>query len=181
MTATQLRDEALMMLEGKGAILDVARRASAILEQSKNPGAIIGGVAVVLHGHLRTTADVDIYVPERAEEFASSLRAAGFEFDPVEREFRFAGVPVHLVIPEQAPIAPAKIEHIDGVRTVSLPDLINLKLHSGTRSVARAQDLADVIGLIRRHQLTGEFARYIHKPLRNEFRKLVRAVKKESS
>ena len=40
-------------------------------------------------------------------------------------------------------------------------------------------DLADVIGLIRSCHLTAEFARHIQKPLRSEFRKLVRAVKKE--
>src|SRR5438477_9478119 len=177
MTAVQLRDQALLMLEGKGAILDVARSVSRVLEQSNNPGAIIDGVAVVLHGHVRTTADVDVYIPEKAEEFASSLRVAGFDFDPAQREFRLAGVPIHLVTREQAPIAPLRFEQIDDVRVVSLADLLNLKLHSGARSVTRAQDIADVIGLIRCRGLTGEFARHIHKPLRNEFRKLVRDVK----
>jgi hypothetical protein len=181
MTAVQLRDQALLMLEGKGAILDVARNVSRVLEQSNNPGAIIGGVAVVLHGHVRTTVDVDVYIPDKAEEFASRLRAAGFDFDSAQREFRYAGVPVHLVTRKQAPIAPSRFEQIEDVRVVSLADLLNLKLHSGTRSIARAQDLADVIGLIRCRGLTGEFARHIQKPLRNEFRKLVRAVKKEMS
>src|SRR5437763_774696 len=113
MTATQLRHESLMMLEGKGAILDVARRVSRVLEHCGNPGAVIGGIAVVLHGHVRTAADVDVYIPERAEQFASSLRDAGFEFDLAKREFHFAGVPVHLVTPDQAAIAPSTIEQID--------------------------------------------------------------------
>jgi hypothetical protein len=178
--AVHLRDEALLMLGGKGAILDVARRVSRVLESYNSQGAVIGGVAVVLHGHVRTTTDVDVFVPEPLQGFAEELRAAGFTFNPKHREFSHSGVPVHLVSPQQAPLAPTEIIDIDEVRTVSLADLINMKLHTGTRNVLRAQDLADVIGLIRHHQLGSEFARHIDKPLRNEFRKLARAVKKES-
>ena len=39
--------------------------------------------------------------------------------------------------------------------------------------------MADVIGLIRRHRLTAEFARNIDKDLRPEFRKLARAIQRE--
>jgi hypothetical protein len=179
MTAVQLRDEALLMLEGKGAILDVARRVSRVLESADSGGAVIGGVAVVLHGHVRTTSDVEVFIPEPLESIAEYLRATGFKFDPQQREFSYSGVPVHLVTPEHTSY-PVQIVEIDDVRTVSLADLINMKLLTGTRNVLRAQDLADVIGLIRHHQLDGEFARHIEKPLRNEFRKLARAVKKES-
>jgi hypothetical protein len=69
---------------------------------------------------------------------------------------------------------------IEQVLTVSLPDLINLKLRSGLKHVTRAQDLADVIGLIRAHHLRGDFAGKLEKSLRPEFRKLVKAVQKES-
>ena len=180
MTAVQLRDQALMMLEGKGAILDVALRVSRVLEEQSISGGVVGGVAVVLHGHIRTTVDVDVYTAQH-KELAAALRANGFEFDPAQREFRYGGVPVHLVTREQAPVEPSVFEQIEDVRVVCLADLISMKLHSGTRNLTRAQDIADVIGLIRHHHLTGEFARHIYKPLRNEFRKLARAVKKESS
>jgi hypothetical protein len=178
--AVHLRDEALLMLQGKGTILDVARRVSRLLDASEVQGAVIDGVAVVLHGHVRTTSDVDVFVLEPLDTFADQLRAAGFSFDPKQREFSHSGIPVHLVSPQQASIVPTELINIDEVRTVSLSDLINMKLHTGTRNVLRAQDLADAIGLIRHHQLGGEFAGHIDKPVRNEFRRLARAVRKES-
>ena len=53
-----------------------------------------------------------------------------------------------------------------------------MKLHSGLSNMLRAQDMADVIGLIRSHHLGSEFAAKLDKPVRSEFRKLARAVAK---
>jgi hypothetical protein len=42
---------------------------------------VVGGVAVVLHGHLRTTADLDLVVglaPENARRAIEALRSLGF-------------------------------------------------------------------------------------------------------
>jgi hypothetical protein len=52
-----------------------------------------------------------------------------------------------------------------------------MKLRSDSTNLLRAQDLADVIGLIRHHQLTGNFARHLDKPLRPTFRTLARLVR----
>ena len=170
-----------MMLEGKGAILHVARQVTRVLDESKTRGAVIGGVAVVLHGHVRTTADVDVYVADSLDDFSTQLRAAGLTFSAERREFLCAGVPVHLVTSKETKIEPGDPVHIDDVRTVSLPDLINMKLASGLRNLTRAQDIADVIGLIRANRLTSQFAGKLNKALRSEFRKLAKAVQKESS
>src|SRR6478672_7466187 len=148
MTAVELRDEALMMLEGKGAILEVAREVTRVMDNAKVRGAVIGGVAVVLHGYVRTTADVDVFVPDSLEAFSQTLTDAGFDFEPTRKEFVFAGVPVHLVSAQQTTIEPKNLTRIEDVQTVSLPDLINLKLQSGLKNPTRAIDIADVIGLI---------------------------------
>jgi hypothetical protein len=176
-----LKTEALRILQGEGAILEVAREVSRVLRETGVRGAVIGGVATVLHGHVRTTMDVDVFVPAPAAAFADALRRSGFNFDAARGEFRKRGVPVHLVLEAQTGAAPTELEDIDGVRTVSLADLLNLKLRSGMRSLTRAQDLADVLGLIRARGLSGEFAARIDKPLRAEFRKLVRAIEAERS
>ena len=165
------------MLEGRGAILDVARTVTRVLIDAEVDGAVIGGVAVTLHGHVRATSDVDVYIPDPLATFADQLRTAGFDFDAERREFSLAGVPVHLVTAAQAVPTPTHWITIDDVRTVSLADLINLKLRSGTRNLLRAQDLADVINLIRHHRLDGRFAARIAKPLRDDFRRLSRAVR----
>jgi hypothetical protein len=172
-----LRDEALLMLEGRGAILETARHVSRILQENNIAGAVIGWVAVTLHGHVRVTSDVDVFVPEPLATFAEHLRSAGYDFDPQQREFIRRQVPVRL-IPQSAAIpTPRDFKVIDDVRTVSLADLINLKLHSGASSVLRSQDLAAVIALIRANKLDGRFVSRIDKPLRPTFRKLFAAIR----
>lgn len=162
---------------GESAILDTAREVSDVLASAGLRAAVIGGVAAALHGHLRATLDVDVLVEGRLELVRDSLRTAGFTFDRTRREFRRGAIPVQLVTEAEAGPLPARLTTIDGVITVSLANLINMKLRSGLASVLRAQDLADVVALIRIRRLTSTFAARIDRPLRPEFRKLVRAVR----
>ena len=140
---------------------------------------MIGGVAVVLHGHVRTTIDVDVFVPDPLAAFAGHLTDSGFDFDASKLEFSLHSVPAHLVTIEQTGFSPARTVEVEGIRTVSLADLINLKLASGTRSVLRSQAIADVIGLIRANHLTESFTAEIAKQWRNDFRALIKAVANE--
>jgi hypothetical protein len=176
---TDLTTEAFAMLDKRGAVMETARLVSRVLREHKIRGGVIGGVAVVLHGYRRTTDDVDVLVQQRLDDLKAPLRAEGVEFDAAEREFRHQGVPVHLVDETLAKFAPKEFRDIDGVQTVGLADLISMKLHSGTSEMLRAQDLADVIGLIRKHNLTATFAAQIDRPMRTEFRKLVKAIQHE--
>ena len=176
-----LRDEALKLLDGRGAILDAAREISAALREAGVEGAVVGGVAVVLHGHVRTTVDVDVYSSEPAARLTGVLESLGFSLDPERREFVREGIVVHIVRPDQVGTAPGRLVEIEGVTTVSLADLIAMKLRSGLAKLTRAQDLADVIGLIRRCGLTGGFSSRLSSDLRPEFRKLVRAIRDERS
>jgi hypothetical protein len=165
------------MLEHRGTVLETARKVSRLLKDHNIRGAVIGGIAVFLHGHVRTTRDVDVLVSQPLEDFGKALHGAGATFDAMRKEYMLDGVPVQLVPPELAVPAPREPVELDGVLTISLADLINLKLHSGLKNVARAQDLADVIGLIRQRGLGSDFAGKLDKSLRNEFKKLVKAVK----
>jgi hypothetical protein len=144
------------------------------------PGVVIGGVAVVLHGHLRTTKDVDVLIPPPLEPLVDLLTAHGFTVDREKRELIKQGIPVHLVLPEQVGFPLKASVEIEGITTATLADLIGMKLQSGSTNLLRAQDLADVIGLIRSHQLTGGFARHVDKALRPAFRRLVRMIQHES-
>jgi hypothetical protein len=174
-----LRDEALSLLDRRGSILELARELSRLMQRQNVPGVVIGGIAVVLHGHVRSTKDIDIFVDQPLETIASVLRAAGFQYDEARREFMRDEIPVHLVTREQLARAPRKTMEIDGVTTVSLADLIEMKLESGSKNVLRAQDLADVIGLIRHNDLSSEFARHLDKSLRSAYRKLVKAIRED--
>jgi hypothetical protein len=176
-----LRDEALNLLDQRGSILELAREITALMRREDIPGVVIGGIAVVLHGHLRTTKDIDVFLDQPLETIADLLIAEGFQFDAQRREFVREGVPVHLVTREQLAKPPRKTIEIEGIMTVSLADLIEMKLTSGSENILRAQDLADVIGLIRHNRLTGEFARNLDKSLRSTYRKLVKAIQHEGS
>ncbi|MFH0792439.1 MAG: hypothetical protein V2A74_00240 [bacterium] len=167
------------MLDKRGSILDVAREVSSLLRGAGIRGVVIGGVAVSLHGHVRTTKDVDILTSPPLKPVGDLLTANGFVYDRPGKAFVKHGVPVHLVVPEQAGSAPGDSVEIEGIMTVPLAELINMKLRSGTRDVLRAQDLADVIGLIRHHGLRSDFARRVDKALRPEFRKLVQMIGRE--
>jgi len=62
-----------------------------------------------------------------------------------------------------------------------MPRTISRPLPSGTKNILRAQDVADVIGLIRQNGLTGESARQLYKSVRSDYRKLVKAIETEGS
>ncbi len=176
-----LRDEALLILDKRGALLDLAREISDLMRSANIPGVVVGGVAVVLHGYMRTTNDIDIFLQPPLEPLAELLTANGFIFNSERKEFVKHCVPIHLVLPEQIGTLLNAAVEIEGITTVTLVDLINTKLRSGSKNLLRAQDLADVIGLIRHHQLTSDFARHLDKALRPAFRKLVRMIEQENS
>lgn len=163
------------MLDKRGAILDTAREISRILKAQDLEGAIIGGVAVVLHGHVRTTKDVDVYVADPEAAYAA-FTAAGYHYNEKAREFDRDGIPVQLVTEEILGRPLNRIVEIEQITTVSLAELINIKLRSGLANILRAQDLADVIGLIEENRLKGAFAARVDKPFRAEFKKLLKAI-----
>lgn len=173
-------EQALLTLDGTGPVLQIAREVSRILRESKIEGAVIGGIAVALHGYVRTTVDVDVFVASDTPRLSQELEGHGFIFDAANKQFIKNGVPVHLVTRSQLAHPPREYLEIDGVQTISLADLINIKLRSGSRNILRAQDLGDAIGLIRHHRLSKEFTPQIDKPLREEFRKLVEAIERET-
>jgi len=165
------------MLDKRGAVMETARAVSDLIREKNLKGAVIGGIAVVLHGYVRTTRDVDVWMNETLQEARPLLESRGFVFNKAERQFEREGVPVHLVPNEMAKPTPRRKIELEGIVTVELADLINLKLQSGMKNVARAQDIADVVGLIRERKLGSGFAAKLEKSLRAEFNKLVKAVR----
>src|SRR6516164_1043996 len=107
--STRLRAEALGLLNKRSAILDLAREVSRLMRDAGIPGAVIGGIAVVLHDHVRTTTDIEVFTEGPLEPLAELLFASGFDQDPGKKEFVGSGIPVHLVTLEQLKQAPRKM------------------------------------------------------------------------
>ena len=122
-------------MDKRSSLLDIARELSRLMREGGIAGAVVGGIAVVLHGHVRTTKDIDIFVEGALEPLGDLLIARGFSLDSLKKEFVREGVPVHLVTLDQLKQPPRKTVEIEGITTISLEDLIEIKLRSGSSNV----------------------------------------------
>lgn len=172
----------------KETLWELAQRVHELLAHEGIDHAIVGGVAVCLHGYQRNTVDLDLLVePADASALRLALEADGLQWNDSAKEFRStAGVAVQFVLAgdSEGPGQPTKfprpgdpkhITTIEGLPVLSLASLIQSKLACGLGSLRRThRDFADVVELIAVHQLDGAFARYLHRSVRKEFRVLVR-------
>lgn len=167
-----------MLLDGKGALLEVAREVTQLMRNEGVHAPVVGGVAVVLHGYVRTTSDVHLFTDD-LPHVAKILKGGGFRFQKARREFIRDQIPIHPVTEQESGFHPKNLLRSEEIETVSLADLMNMKLQSGLANPLRAIDLADVIGLIRVRRLTTSFATHLSKELRKDYRKLASAVWRE--
>ena len=172
---------------GNESLWTVAQRCHELLAAERIPHAIIGGVAVCLHGYQRNTVDLDLLVRStEADAIRSLFESARLTWSTERAEFRSVeGIPVQLLLAANRagrdsevrlpdPADEASVTHIEGLAVVTLEKLIEAKLACGQGDLRRThKDFADVVELIARHQLGKPFASRLHKSLRPAFRKLV--------
>ena len=179
-------EEAGRFFVGEANVQHAARDLAAAFDEVGVPYAIVGALAVNLHGHPRTTADVDVLLT------ADGLRA--FKKHWIGRGWvdRFPGsknmrdtrnnVRIDVLITGQYPgdgkPKPVRFPDpedvaikIGDLKTIGLPKLIELKLASGMTSPDRPRDFDDVIQLIRSNGLTRQFALYLDPWVRAEYMK----------
>lgn len=170
------------------------RRISGKLCELAIPHAIVGGMALVAHGYDRTTVDVDILVTaDGLAEIHRLLNGRGYvppfegsrnlrdTEDGVRIEFLVAGQFPGDGKPKPTPF-PDPAGHsveIDGVKYLTLPKLVELKLASGMSNSGRLKDLADVQELIRALDLPASFADGLHPSVRDRFLELLRGVESD--
>jgi len=72
-----------------GQFNDVVR----VLQHARIRYAVVGGLAVAIHGGVRTTKDIDLLVhPDDVEALVALLQADGYVANPRSIEFRGAGL-----------------------------------------------------------------------------------------
>jgi hypothetical protein len=152
-------------------ILQVARSLRNVVD-----APVLGGIAVYLHGGERSTVDLDFYAAD-PKAIARQLETAGARWDSAQREHVLEGVRIHLVTPKEAGISIERTSTIDGVRVVTLKDLVAIKLKSGLNNPGRSRDLGDVEDLIRLIPLDKRFAARLPRQMRAEFKTMVEAVR----
>lgn len=126
-----------------------------LLARAQVSYALVGGVAVIHHGYVRATRDLDLLL-ERVDLARCLQHLAEFGFErSAENRLRHvaSGVDVDLLFagePRPRPGAPPYPKPRDLARSprehdvVALPGLVDLKLVAG-----RHQDLADVVALLK--------------------------------
>jgi hypothetical protein len=168
----------------------LAQRVHDLLTSQTIAHAIVGGVAVCLHGYRRNTVDLDLLVrADDHEAIRATLEADGLVWNARAKEFRTdSGLNVQFVVAGERegrgqeakfpdPGERRAVTTIEGLPVLSLAHLIQAKIACALGSPRRThKDLADVVELIAIHRLDGSFARFLHKSVRPEFRALVRRV-----
>ena len=168
-------DEGLRFFAGKGMLNTTLERIARTLENRGIDYVVIGAVALNQHGYRRFTEDIDLLLTkEGLTRFHEEL--VGLENVRVEivttGEYPGDGLPKPVRFPDPADVA---IE-IDGIKTITLERLVELKLASGISAPHRLKDLADVQELIKVKKLGPEFANTIDPSVRDKFMELQRAV-----
>jgi len=175
------------MLENQ-TLWETATRVHAVLAERGISHAVVGGVAVCLHGYRRNTIDLDLLVrPDDASAIRSALESDGLLWSETVKEFvTSSGVAVQFVLAGESegrgqpavfpdPADTRHVTHIEGLPVLSLAALIQSKLACGIGNLRRThKDFADVVELIAIHSLDKSFGRFLHKSVRPEFRELVR-------
>jgi hypothetical protein len=150
--------------------------------------AVVGGMALIAHGYLRETVDVDVLVrPDGLASFRDRFVGLGYRptFTGANKSFvnTQTGVKVEFLTTGEYPgdgkpkpfAFPDPATHfieVKGARIVDLPMLINLKLASGMTNPGRLRDLADAQELIRVLNLPAEFAGQLNPYVREKFLEL---------
>ncbi len=184
--------EGMEFLRGKGMLNETLRRLAEDLERHGIAYAVVGAIALNQHGYRRFTEDIDILLsPEGLERFREELVGRGYRpaFQGAGRKFRSAdhNVPVEVITsgeypgdgkpkPVEFPRPEEAFTLLDGIRTLPLEKLIELKLASGMTAPDRLKDLADVQELIRVKGLGRDFATRLDPYVRAKFEELARGV-----
>jgi hypothetical protein len=177
-----------MFFEGSAPVQQTMRRLAEQLRQAGIPYAVMGGMAINAHGARRTTEDLDLLLtPAGLEQFRKQFVGTDYAQVPGRcRRFldRTNNVSIDILVTGHhpgrgnAPFAfpdPEQVsEEIDSIRVVTLVQLVQLKL-----AACRYQDFADVVHLIRVHNLDESFADQLHPGVRSDYLECLEEKRRE--
>lgn len=170
--------------ERQSSVFDALHKIAKRLDAIEVPYAIVGGMALFQHGFRRFTEDVDILVTrEGLKKIHTQLSGLGYL--PPHRQSKHLrdtdlGIRIEFLTTgdypgdgKKKPVAfpdPGTASFdADGIKYVTLPTLIELKIASGMTNSGRLKDLADVIELIKVLDLPQSFSEKLNPFVRNQF------------
>lgn len=178
--------EGSMHFEKESAVFRTMQTIAKKLDDLGIPYAVVGGMAMFMHGYRRFTEDVDIlvtkdglalihekldglgYLPpfEGSKHLRDTDTGVKIEF-LVTGGFPGDGKPKPVSFPDPARVGVS----LDGIHCLNLETLIQLKLASGTVP-GRRKDLGDVQELIRLMSLPENFSNRLDESVRESYRVL---------
>lgn len=172
---------------GKETLWQAAESSHALLDSVGVPHAIVGGVAVCLHGYQRNTIDIDLLVRTGdSEKLREAFASSGWSWEADHKQFsnETGAVVQFLIAGERAgrgaevrlpdPGDADSVTELEGLPVLNLARLIESKLACGQGDARRMhKDFADVVELIALKQLNSSFERKLHKSVRPAFRELL--------
>jgi hypothetical protein len=178
--------EGSMHFEKESKVYESLLKITSRLDALGVPYALVGGMAMFLHGYRRFTEDVDILVTKASLALIhEKLEGSGY-LPPFEGSKHLRdtdnGVKIEFLVtggypgdgkekPVSFPDPKTVSVIIDGIKVLNLPTLVQLKLASGTVP-GRRRDLADVQELIRMMKLPDTFAEQIDPSVRPTYLEL---------
>jgi Uncharacterised nucleotidyltransferase len=184
--------EGLRFFMGEGILNETLRRVADDLENHGIDYSVIGAIALNQHGYRRFTEDIDLLLTkEGLDKFRRELVGLGYRpaFEGATKKFRTTQENVTLEMitsgefpgdgkPKSVQFQDPKSDQIeiDGIKTLSLEKLIELKLASGLTAPHRLKDLADVQELIKIKDLSADYSEKLDPFVREKFIELQQAV-----
>jgi hypothetical protein len=178
-----------------GPVHDTLRKLVRRLAKEHIDYAIIGGMALALHGFIRPTQDIDLLMTrEGLDRFSEQMAGRGYApaFPGARKHFRDTetGVPIEVITTGEYPgdgkpksVAfpnPADVSvEMGEYCVIDIANLIELKLASGLSAEHRLlRDLADVQQLIETLDLSLDLAQQLDESVRGEYERLWQLAQK---
>jgi hypothetical protein len=166
------------------------------LDEESIPYALIGGMAIGLHGYLRVTKDVDILTtPGGLVTIHQRLVGRGYvlAFPGARKRLRDTqtGILIDIITSgeypgdgKEKPIRypdPSDAVDRDGIHVLALPRIVESKIITGTTvDYRQLQDLGDVQAIIRELSLPRSFGEQLDASVREEFDRLWHLAQKRN-
>lgn len=191
---TETYEEGLKLFMGKSLLNNALRRIVLDLEEQGIDYLVIGAIALNQHGYRRFTEDIDLVLTKDGlQKFQEQLIGLDYRpaFEGAIKMFRTTreNVPIKIITtgdypgdglpkPVQFPAPNENFMVIDGIKTITLEKLIELKLASGITAPDRLKDLADVQEVMKAKSLDISFAENLDASVREKFIELHQAVER---
>lgn len=185
-------DEGLKFFAGKGMVNNALTQIVRRLNELGIDYAVIGAIALNVYGYRRFTEDIDLLLTkEGLDRFHNELVGLGYRpaFEGSRKQFRSTAENVRVEIvtageypgdgqpkPVEFPNPADATVNIEGINTITLEKLVELKLASGITAPHRLKDLADIQELIKAKELPATFAEKLNPFVREKYLELHRTV-----